>query len=78
MRRKKRHVEVEEISNAEESFSAEMEGQLTIDVYQTPEEIVVQSTVAGVDPSGIEIDATSESLTIRGERHRNQEVADSD
>jgi len=63
---------------SEESFAAEMEGQLTIDVYQTPDEIVVQSTVAGVDPANIDIDATSESITIRGERHRNREVSDSD
>lgn len=76
MRRRKR-VEIEEMPGSS-PFAPEMEGQLTIDVYQTPDEIVVQSTVAGVDPADVEIDATSESLTIRGERQRNQTVADSD
>lgn len=75
--RRKKHIEIEEVPD-EQAFTAEMEGQLTIDVYQTPDEIVVQSTVAGVDPANIDIDATSESLTIRGERHRNHEIADSD
>jgi len=75
--KRKKHVEIEQMPS-EESFAAEMEGQLTIDVYQTPDEIVVQSTVAGVDPANIDIDATSESITIRGERHRNREVSDSD
>jgi HSP20 family protein len=77
MMRRKRKVEIEEFPG-DSSFTSEMEGQLTIDVYQTPEEIVVQSTVAGVDPADVEIDATSESLTIRGERQRNQTVADSE
>lgn len=76
MHRKKK-VEIEEFPGST-PFASEMEGQLTIDVYQTPDEIVVQSTVAGVDPADIEIDVTSESLTIRGERQRNQAVADSD
>jgi len=77
MMRRRKKVEIEEIPG-NSPFAAEMEGQLTIDVYQTPEEIVVQSTVAGVDPADVEIDATSESLTIRGERQRSQTVADSD
>ena len=75
--RRKRKVEVEEFPG-NSPFASEIEGQLTIDVYQTPDEIVVQSTVAGVDPADVEIDATSESLTIRGERQRSQAVADSD
>jgi len=75
--RRKRKVEIEEFPG-DGSFASEVEGQLTIDVYQTPDEIVVQSTVAGVDPADVEIDATSESLTIRGERQRSQTVSDSD
>jgi HSP20 family protein len=75
--RRRKKVEVEEFSGGN-SFTPEAEGQLTIDVYQTPDEIVVQSTVAGVDPADVEIDATSESLTIRGERSRSQTVSDSD
>jgi HSP20 family protein len=77
MLRRRKKVEVDEIPG-DNSFNLEAEGQLTIDVYQTPDEIVVQSTMAGVDPADVEIDATNESLTIRGERHRNSTVTDTD
>ncbi len=57
-------------------LSEESEGQLTIDVYQTDEEIIVESTVAGVEPDDIDIDISSESITVRGERRRSEEIAD--
>ena len=52
------------------------EGQLTIDVYQTPTEIVVESAIAGVKPEDIDISVSSDSVTIRGARHREHEVRD--
>jgi HSP20 family protein len=54
----------------------ESEGQLTIDVYQTEDDIIVESTVAGVDADDIDIDITSESVTIRGERKRESEISE--
>ena len=59
-------------------LSEEMEGQLTVDVYQTPDEIVVESTIAGVNADEIDVDVTSEMVTIRGERRRENKVEDSD
>jgi len=56
----------------------EGEGQLTIDVYQTPEEIVVESTIAGVEPDNLDIDISSESVTIRGKREREKKISDED
>jgi len=56
----------------------EGEGQLTVDVYQTPEEIIVESTIAGVDPEEIDVDVTSESVTIRGERKRENKIEEND
>lgn len=64
----------EEIGN----FVEEAEGQLTVDVYQTPTEIVVQSTIAGVDPEELDIAITAESVTIRGRREKMEEVKDDD
>jgi HSP20 family protein len=60
----------------EETLSPE--GQLTIDVYQTANDIVVESAIAGVRPEDIDIDVTNDSVSIRGERHRDQEVSDED
>lgn len=52
------------------------EGVLTLDVYRTPTEVVVESAIAGVDPQNIDIDVTTDSITIRGERQRVREVKD--
>ena len=56
----------------------ESEGWLTIDVYQTPTDIVVESAVAGVDPDTLDITATPDSIAIKGERKRRKEVKDED
>ena len=73
-------VEVEESGGAPpiENPSDESEGQLTVDVYQDNENIIVQSTVAGIDPEGLEINITNESVTIRGERQRETKVDEKD
>ncbi len=44
------------------------EGLLTIDIYQTPEEIIVRSTIAGAKKKDLEIIVEKDTLTIRGER----------
>lgn len=56
----------------------ESEGQLAIDVFQTPEEIIVESTIAGVDPENLDIDISSESVTIRGKRTKEKKIQDED
>jgi len=53
-------------------------GQLTVDVYQTPAEIVVESAIAGVRPEDIDVQVTSDSISIRGARRREKEVRDED
>jgi HSP20 family protein len=52
------------------------EGQLSIDVYQTPEAIVVKSTIAGVKPEDIDISINNDMLTIRGKREESEEIED--
>lgn len=71
----KPRVEIKESSAADDG---EPEGQLTIDVYQTPSEIVVESAIAGVKPEDIDINVTSDSIAIRGERRKEKEVRDND
>jgi len=62
----------------ETGIAEEMEGQLAIDVYQTPDELIVESTIAGVKLDNIDIDVSSEKVTIRGERHRDSKTAGHD
>ena len=57
-----------------EDWLSESEGQLTIDVYQTPNEIVIKSTIAGVRPENIDITITNDMITIKGSRQKDEEV----
>ena len=50
------------------------EGQLTIDVYQTESEIVIKSTIAGVNPEDIDISITNDMVTIRGKRTKDETI----
>ena len=54
------------------------EGQLAIDVYQTVDEIIVESTIAGVNPEDLDVDITPESVTIRGKRSKEKKISDED
>lgn len=56
----------------------ENEGQLAIDVFQTPNEIVIESTIAGVKADDLDISITNESVTIRGKREKEKRVSDED
>ncbi len=44
------------------------EGELSVDVYETHEQFVVQSTLAGVRPEHLTLSLQRDLLTIRGER----------
>jgi HSP20 family protein len=54
------------------------EGQLSIDVYQTPTAIVVKSTIAGVSSDDIDISINNDMLTIRGKREQTEKIRDED
>ena len=58
------------------SLIGDDEGQLTIDAYQTDDDIIIESTVAGVEPDDIDIDITNDSVIIRGERKHAEEVSE--
>jgi len=52
----------------------EQEAELTIDLYETASDIIVQTMVAGVIPENLSITITRDTLTIRGKREENQSV----
>jgi HSP20 family protein len=56
----------------------EQEGELTVDVYQTPEMIVVKSMIAGVRPEDLDISITRDVVTIRGKREEERVARDED
>jgi len=54
--------------------SDDAEGELAVDVFQTPDAIVVKAFIAGVQPTTVDIALTREMLTITGERSDEREV----
>jgi HSP20 family protein len=52
----------------EEDLLEEEEGQLAIDMYQTPTEIIIKTMVAGVKPEDLDVTITRDMVTIRGRR----------
>lgn len=48
--------------------SAQTEGQLTIDVFQTEDDVVIQSTIAGVNREDVDISVTKDMVTVKGRR----------
>src|SRR3989344_2984832 len=54
------------------------EAQLTVDVWQTPEEIVLQAIVGGVKPEDLDVEVTHEMVTLRGKREKIKEVTGND
>ena len=61
-----------EDSSDEES----VDGELPIDMYHTPDAIVIRALVAGVSPGDLDISITRDMVTLRGKRDEVQESPD--
>ncbi len=54
------------------------EGELAIDVHQTPDTIVLKAMIAGVKPEDLDVDITRDMVTIKGTRNDEKEIAEDD
>ena len=54
--------------------TSDEEGELLVDVYHTPDEIVIKAILGGVARDEIDISATQEMITIRATREHPEEV----
>jgi HSP20 family protein len=68
----------EELVREESILDDEEEGQLAVDMYQTPTEIIIRTMVAGVKPEDLDIAITRDMVTIRGKRMESYEITDND
>lgn len=66
------------IEQSESILNEEEEGQLSVDVYQTPSEIVIKTMVAGVKPEDLDVAITRDSVTIRGKREEDRTLSGED
>jgi len=70
--------ELEEKLLTEESSPGEIfeeaEGELAVDVYQTPSAFIIESTIAGVNPEDIDVSLSPDSITIKGKREKEEKI----
>lgn len=68
----------QQAAGSQEDWLSEYEGQLTIDMYQTKDNVIIKSTIAGVRPEDIDVTIANDMVTIRGERKRDFDASSED
>jgi len=61
-----------------EDWLTDFEGQLNIDMYQTKDNVIIKSTIAGVRPEDIDIAVANDMVTIKGARKKEETIAQDD
>lgn len=61
---------------ASDWLAEDFSGQLAVDVYQTEDAVVIESTIAGVRPEDFDVSVTNDVVTIKGIRRHGQSVPD--
>lgn len=68
----------EPMSESEWLEESAEEGEVAVDVYQTANDIVIKTIVAGVRPDDLDISITRDMVTIHGRREEQKETSDED
>lgn len=71
---KVKELEIEEDEEKSPFEQEEKVGQLTVDVYQTADHIVIKTMAAGVRPEDLDITITRDMVTIRGKREEERAI----
>lgn len=71
-----RHAHLSPTHKDDSWMPEEPGGELAMDVYQTPDSIVVKAFIAGVQPNTVDIALTREMLTVSGQRQDEREAED--
>jgi HSP20 family protein len=71
-------VPVAKSREGNEEWLNDFEGQLNIDMYQTKDNVIIKSTIAGVRPEDIDITVANDMVTIKGARKKEETVAADD
>lgn len=64
----------EALEPSEESI----DGELSVDVYQTPTHIIIKAMIAGVRPEDLDVSITRDMVTVRGKREQHTEGSTGD
>lgn len=68
--------EPEEAREEVAAADPEEEGQLTVDIFDDGDNIVIQAILGGVKLDDIDVQVTDDAVTVRGRRGRSHEVRD--
>lgn len=66
------------VSQKDEEWMNDYEGALNIDMYQTKDNVIIKSTIAGVRPDDIDITVANDMVTIKGSRTREEKINQDD
>ena len=72
------HTRQEPADDFDEEPENTADGELPVDMYQTPDAIVIRALVAGVSPEDLDIAITRDMVTLKGQREEIQEAPDED
>ncbi len=62
----------------DQGVEPEQDGELPVDMYHTPEKIVIRALIAGVSPEDLDIAITRDMVTIKGHREEDREAPEED
>ena len=75
-------VKDEEAANGSEKHlwadGDDADGELAVDVFETPTQIIVKALIAGVEKEDMEISLSRDMVAIKGSRHSENVVDDGD
>lgn len=66
------------VKESNEEWLNDFEGQLNIDMYQTKDNVIIKSTIAGVRPEDIDITVANDMVTVKGSRRKEENIATDD
>jgi HSP20 family protein len=66
-------IEVKKPSKAK-VYEEDEVGELSVDMYETSKEIIIESMIAGVKPEDLQISTTHDSITVSGKREANTHI----
>jgi len=70
--------EAENASGEQEWLDDSLEGQLSIDVFQDKDNVIIKSTIAGVKPEDIDIAINNDLVTVKGKRENEKTIKQDD
>jgi HSP20 family protein len=65
---------VQPVQAPNQEWLSDYEGQLNIDMYQTRDNVIIKSTIAGVRPEDIDITVANDMVTVKGARRKEENI----